>query len=59
MKTSTQDKLEGKIHEVKGIVKEKVGQLTEDPDMEAEGRDEKVAGVVQKKVGQIKQVFEK
>ena len=59
MKTSTQDKIEGKIHEVKGKVKEKVGKVTEDPKLEAEGRDEKVGGVVQKKIGQIKKVFEK
>jgi uncharacterized protein YjbJ (UPF0337 family) len=27
----------GKVHEVKGKIKEKVGQLTNDPDFDAEG----------------------
>ena len=57
MKPSTKDEVAGKIHEVKGAVKEKVGKLTNDPDLEAEGAVEKVAGKVQKKVGQVKKVF--
>ena len=59
MNNSTQDKVEGKIHEVKGKVKEKIGETTNDPDMQAEGVDESTGGTVQKKIGQIKQVFEK
>jgi uncharacterized protein YjbJ (UPF0337 family) len=37
-------------------VKEKTGQVTNDPDLEAEGNAEEVAGKVQKKVGQVKKV---
>jgi uncharacterized protein YjbJ (UPF0337 family) len=59
MKQSTKDKLEGKLHEVKGKVKEKVGQVTNNPDTETEGQSEKIAGKVQKKVGQIEKVLEK
>jgi len=59
MKQSTKDKLEGQLHEVKGKVKEKAGQVTNNPDLEVEGQDENLAGKVQKKVGQIKSVFEK
>jgi uncharacterized protein YjbJ (UPF0337 family) len=59
MKSSTKDQIEGKLHEAKGKVKEKAGQLTKNPNLEAEGQDEEVAGTVQKKVGQIKKVFEK
>ena len=59
MDNSTKDKVEGKFHEVKGNVKEKVGQVTNDPNLEAEGQDEKFAGKVQKKVGDIEKVFEK
>jgi uncharacterized protein YjbJ (UPF0337 family) len=51
MKQSTKDKLEGKLHEVKGKVKEKVGQVTNNPDTETEGQSEKIAGKVQEKVG--------
>jgi len=59
MKQSTSDQIKGKVHEVKGDLKEKVGQVTGNPNLEAEGQDENLAGTIQKKVGQIKQVFEK
>ena len=59
MKSSTEDQVKGKLHEIKGDVKEKAGQLTNNPDLAAEGQNEKLAGVVQKKVGQIEKVFEK
>jgi uncharacterized protein YjbJ (UPF0337 family) len=59
MKQSTKDELEGSLHEAKGKVKEKVGQLTNNPDTETEGQGEKVAGKVQKKVGQIEKVLER
>ena len=56
MKDSTKDQAEGKAHEVKGAVKEKVGKVTNDPQLESEGQDEKVGGKIQKKVGQIEKV---
>jgi len=59
MKPSTENEVAGKVHEVKGRVKEKVGQLTNDPDLEAEGIGEKIAGNVQKKIGQVQRVVEK
>jgi uncharacterized protein YjbJ (UPF0337 family) len=49
MKPSGKDEVAGKIHEVKGTVKETVGKLTNDPDLEADGKVEKVAGRVQKR----------
>jgi uncharacterized protein YjbJ (UPF0337 family) len=36
-----------------------VGQVINDPDLEAEGKSENLAGKVQKKIGQIKDVFKK
>jgi len=59
VKDSTEDKLKGKAHEVKGTVKEKAGKATNDPALEAEGKGEKVAGKVQKKVGDVEKVIEK
>jgi uncharacterized protein YjbJ (UPF0337 family) len=59
MKQSSKDQAEGKFHEVKGKVKEKVGRATDNPNLEDEGTTEKVAGKVQKKVGQVERVFEK
>ena len=59
MKTSTTDKIEGKLHEAKGAVKEKAGEVMNDPDLKAKGQAEKGAGKVQNKVGDIKKVFNK
>jgi uncharacterized protein YjbJ (UPF0337 family) len=59
MKPSTQDQIQGTLHEIKGKAKQKVGEITNDPDLAAEGQGEKLAGKVQKKVGQIEKVFEK
>ncbi len=56
MKDSTKDELTGKAHELKGAVKEKVGQATNNPDLELEGQDEQTDGTIQKKVGQVKKL---
>jgi uncharacterized protein YjbJ (UPF0337 family) len=57
MKPSSKDEVTGKIHEVKGAVKAKVGKLTNNRDLEAEGKVETVAGRAQKKIGQVKRVL--
>jgi uncharacterized protein YjbJ (UPF0337 family) len=59
MKTSTEDKVEGKLHKAKGGIKETIGELTNDPYLKAEGNIEKKAGEAQEKVGQIKKVLGK
>lgn len=59
MKPSTKDETIGKIHEVKGKVKEKIGRLTDNPKLEGEGIGEKLAGKVRKKIGQIEKIMEK
>ena len=41
------------------MLKEKVGQMTNDPDLEVEGLGEKIAGKVQKKIGQVEKIIEK
>ena len=57
MDDSTKDKAEGTAHEVKGKIKEKVGQIANDPEMEGEGTGEKIGGKIQKKIGDIEKVF--
>jgi uncharacterized protein YjbJ (UPF0337 family) len=57
MKPSSKDEVTGKIHEVKGAVKTKVGKLTNNRDLEAEGKVEKAAGRVQRKIGQVKKAL--
>ena len=59
MKQSTKDEIKGNLHEAKGTVKEKSGQVINNPNLTAEGRKEKLAGKVQIKVGQVEKVFEK
>jgi uncharacterized protein YjbJ (UPF0337 family) len=58
MTPGTQDQIEGKIHEVKGKIKQAAGQAVGNPDVEADGQSENLAGKVQKKVGQVEKVFE-
>ena len=53
MKPSTQDRAEGTLHEVKGKIKEQVGKVTNDPDLEASGIAEKTAGTDQKWIGRV------
>jgi uncharacterized protein YjbJ (UPF0337 family) len=59
MKPSIQDEAEGKFHDLKGKVKKKVGELTNDPDLEADGQAEEISGKVQEKIGQVKKVLGK
>jgi uncharacterized protein YjbJ (UPF0337 family) len=59
MKPSTENEVVGTVHEVKGTIKQKVGRLTNDPELEGSGIGEKLAGKVQKKIGQVQKVIEK
>jgi uncharacterized protein YjbJ (UPF0337 family) len=57
MKPSTQDQAEGTFHEVKGKIKEKVGEVTNNPNLTDEGTAEKTSGKVQNEVGQVEKVL--
>jgi uncharacterized protein YjbJ (UPF0337 family) len=59
VKPGVQDEVEGQLHKLKGKVKEKVGEVTNDADLEDEGLAEEIAGKVQEKVGQVKKVLGK
>ena len=59
MKTSIQDKAEGKWHKVKGKIKQVAGKAVGNRDLEAEGQAENVDGKVQEKIGEIKDVVGK
>jgi len=56
MKSSTRDNVEGKMHQVKGTIKETVGKVVKNRDLEAEGIAEKIGGKTQEKMGEIKKV---
>jgi uncharacterized protein YjbJ (UPF0337 family) len=53
MSDSMKDKVEGAVHDAKGTLKEKIGQVTNNPDMEDKGTAEKIGDKVQKKVGDV------
>ncbi len=59
MKTSTRDQAEGKLHKMKGEIKETVGELINNPHLKAEGNVEKKEGKAQEKVGKIKKFLGK
>jgi uncharacterized protein YjbJ (UPF0337 family) len=48
------DEIKGKAEQAKGYVKEKVGQATDDPDLEAEGTADRAAGEVREGYGEVK-----
>lgn len=52
-------KLKGNWNEVKGKVKQKYADLTDDDLLYEEGKDEELIGKIQKKVGQSKEEVKK
>ena len=59
MKNSTKDEMQGKFHELKGNLKKKAGEMTNNPRLKAEGQIERFGGKVQQKLGQVKKAFGK
>jgi uncharacterized protein YjbJ (UPF0337 family) len=49
------DNFEGKYTELKGKIKEKWGDLTDDEYMQAEGKTDVLAGKIQQKYGGVKE----
>ncbi len=48
------DEVKGKGKQIKGAVKDKAGELINDPDLEAEGEAGRLEGQVQEKVGEAR-----
>ncbi len=59
MKSSTKDKIKGRVEQAKGVIREKAGRATRNPDMQDRGTADKVKGTVRNKVGDVKKVFGK
>lgn len=53
------DVIEGKWKEMKGAVREKWGDLTDDELEQIAGKKDKLAGVLQQKYGKTKEVIDK
>jgi uncharacterized protein YjbJ (UPF0337 family) len=45
------DEIKGKAKQVEGAIKNKVGEVTNNPDLEAEGEAERVEGKLQETIG--------
>jgi uncharacterized protein YjbJ (UPF0337 family) len=58
MKQSTKDRAAGKAHEVKGKIKQKAGEFTDNPDLEVEGMAEQIGGKVRQAIGKIEKKIE-
>ncbi len=52
--TPNKDEVEGKWEQAKGWVKDKAGEVTNDPALEAEGEAENAAGHTQETWGKVK-----
>jgi uncharacterized protein YjbJ (UPF0337 family) len=48
------DEIKGKAEKAKGYVKDKAGELINDPELEAEGEAERAAGTVREGYGKAK-----
>jgi uncharacterized protein YjbJ (UPF0337 family) len=59
MKLSIKNEIACKVLEVKGKIKEKAGQMTNDSDLEGKGLAEKMAGNVQNKIGHAEKALGK
>ncbi|MFA6009539.1 MAG: CsbD family protein [Desulfobacteraceae bacterium] len=59
MKSSTKDRAEGKMHQVKGSIKEGIGIAVKDRELEVDGKVEVIKGKVQEKTGLIEKVLGK
>lgn len=53
MKSSTKDKTEGTLHQMKGQVKEFTGRIIDSPKLRIQGTVEKIAGKIQVKIGKF------
>ena len=53
------DEIKGKVEQAKGWVKDKAGEMTGNPDLEAEGEAQRVAGKVQETYGKAKDAVKK
>jgi len=48
------DELEGKVDKAKGWVKDKAGEVSDNPELEAEGEKDRVEGGIKEKLGEAR-----
>jgi uncharacterized protein YjbJ (UPF0337 family) len=54
---ATDDKIDAKADQLKGEVKEGVGRVTDDPELEAEGHGDQAKGNLKQAAEKVKDVF--
>lgn len=59
MDDSTKQKFEGKFDQIKGRLKEKYGQVTDDDLKQTEGNYDRVIGVIKERTGKAREEVEK
>jgi uncharacterized protein YjbJ (UPF0337 family) len=59
VKSSTTDKAEGKMHQLKGKSKQILGKIVKNRELEAEGKAENLDGNVQEEIGNFKKLVGK
>lgn len=59
MKSSTENKINGKIHESKGKAKQVAGVVTDNVALQSEGELEELRGKLQQQLGEIAKKLEK
>ncbi len=59
MKSSTKNNIDGKMHQVKGTIKQTIGKVLNNRGMEAKGKLENIKGKVEEKIGQLKKIVKK
>ena len=52
------DEIKGKAQKAKGYVKDKTGEILDDPQLEAEGKIERAAGTVREGFGRAKRTVQ-
>jgi len=55
-RSSSKNRTEDAVHQVKGTIKEAAGNLGDNPELKTRGRVEKIAGKIQDKIGQAGKV---
>jgi uncharacterized protein YjbJ (UPF0337 family) len=53
------NEVKGKARQIKGGLKQKVGEITGNPDLQDEGQVERIEGKIQQKVGQAQSKVDK
>lgn len=59
MKSKTKNSSEGRIHQARGKIKETIGRIVNNHELEVEGKVEKAEGKIQERVGEIEKDMKK